>query len=71
MCGPKFCSMKIHGHLDDAARPGCARRAAPRRGEPARARTRLAQGGSADGPRFGAARPGEQRRVRIRPCHAT
>jgi phosphomethylpyrimidine synthase len=23
MCGPKFCSMKIHGHLRDAARPEC------------------------------------------------
>jgi phosphomethylpyrimidine synthase len=21
MCGPKFCSMKIHGHLDEAAKP--------------------------------------------------
>jgi phosphomethylpyrimidine synthase len=23
MCGPKFCSMRIHGHLQDAARPQC------------------------------------------------
>jgi phosphomethylpyrimidine synthase len=24
MCGPKFCSMKIHGHLREAAEAGCA-----------------------------------------------
>ena len=50
MCGPKFCSMKIHGHLDAAARAGCAAagdpgrrreqrgRSAPRRPLTARAR---------------------------------
>jgi phosphomethylpyrimidine synthase len=32
MCGPKFCSMKIHGHLDAAARAGCAVAVAPAEG---------------------------------------
>jgi phosphomethylpyrimidine synthase len=24
MCGPKFCAMKIHGHLEEAAKAGVA-----------------------------------------------
>ena len=32
MCGPKFCSMKIHSHLGDGAAPGATAVRRPRRG---------------------------------------
>ncbi|HSD22353.1 MAG TPA: phosphomethylpyrimidine synthase ThiC [Anaeromyxobacter sp.] len=37
MCGPKFCSMRIHSHLGDAATPGAAPPCGDAEHEPARA----------------------------------